>query len=488
MQLHPNDIGRHEEKKLLETKQLIGLGYMDPANRQLKQFKSEMTVGDIVLIRSGETVIALTEVIGELIDIGENISNIDWFQFRRKVKVLEFAEDTMLPFPKPMGTLQKSIGKKTKTYQYIKNWHNKIIQRNYNQKDLVNNEYKIKSTYIKNYKVLKDITFNFTDEDNTPLPIIVIAGKNGVGKTTVLEYLSKNTINDGDYIEIFKTRNPIGLEEWETNKNIIVETLKIEKGTSGILEKVKEYNDSVQYITVGINEVNDLEKLIIEYTNKMLRILRKGLNEVEDELKKSIKNIFNDLDLTFSFSTIDADDNIFFKNSQNEEFSINQLSTGEKTLLSKVLYLYLKDIKNKVILIDEPELSLHPSWQAKVLKIYEAFAKKNNNQIILATHSPHIINSAKNKYIRVLKQIDGKIEIINDLKAYGRDINSVLFDVMGEVPQRPKEFITKIDSLYNEIDQENFKAAKEKLNELILSFGLNDSTIIEAKMLIEINE
>ncbi len=33
-----------------------------------------------------------------------------------------------------------------------------------------------------------------------------------------------------------------------------------------------------------------------------------------------------------------------------------------------------------------------------------------------------------------------------------------------------------------------FKLAKEKLNELILSFGLNDSTIIEAKMIIEMNE
>jgi predicted ATP-dependent endonuclease of OLD family len=41
------------------------------------------------------------------------------------------------------------------------------------------------------------------------------------------------------------------------------------------------------------------------------------------------------------------------------------------TLLTKVLYLYLSEIKNQVILIDEPEMSLHPNWQNSILELYD---------------------------------------------------------------------------------------------------------------------
>jgi ABC-type glutathione transport system ATPase component len=152
-----------------------------------------------------------------------------------------------------------------------------------------------------------------------------------------------------------------------------------------------------------------------------------------------------------------------------------------------MLYLHLKEPKNKLILVDEPETSLHPSWQNKILKFYENFAKVNNNQIIIATHSPNIIGSSQNRYLRVLrKDIDGKIESISGLKAHGRDINSILFDVMGEVKYRPKEFDNKIDKLHIAIDDRKIDEAKEQLEELKKDYGEDDTVIIEAEMLISI--
>jgi len=110
-----------------------------------------------------------------------------------------------------------------------------------------------------------------------------------------------------------------------------------------------------------------------------------------------------------------------------------------------VLYLYFKDYKDKVILIDEPELSLHPSWQNRVLKIYENFAKQNDCQIIIATHSPHIIGSAKNEYLRILrKNEEGNIEVVDNSIAYGRDIEWVLEEVMGIQYTREKSIFNKL--------------------------------------------
>jgi len=194
--------------------------------------------------------------------------------------------------------------------------------------------------------------------------------------------------------------------------------------------------------------------------------------------------------ITFTIEDIDIvvrdNEKVIFKNSSGATFDIGELSTGEKTLLSKVLYLYFKDYKDKVILIDEPELSLHPSWQNRVLKIYENFAKISDCQIIIATHSPHIIGSAKNEYLRILKKNnEGKVEVIKDLKAEGRDINSILFDVMGEVAYRPREFDDKIDRLHIAIDDKKFDEANQRLEELKLSYGENDAVVMEAQMLID---
>nr|MCH9741190.1 ATP-binding protein [Campylobacterota bacterium] len=170
--------------------------------------------------------------------------------------------------------------------------------------------------------------------------------------------------------------------------------------------------------------------------------------------------------------------NLFFKNKQGVRFSIDDLSTGEKTLLSKVLYLFFQGYKDKVILIDEPELSLHPSWQNKVLKIYENFAIKNNCQIIIATHSPHIIGSAKNEYIRILrKNEDGNIEVINDVKAYGRDIEWVL-EEMGVEDTRLPKIVKRFDEIQKLINNEEFDKADEALDKLEYVIGDNDKDIL----------
>jgi predicted ATP-binding protein involved in virulence len=146
--------------------------------------------------------------------------------------------------------------------------------------------------------------------------------------------------------------------------------------------------------------------------------------------------------------------------------------------MSKVLYLYLEDIKDKVILIDEPELSLHPSWQNRVLKIYENFAIKNNCQIIIATHSPHIIGSAKNEYLRFLRKDDeGKIEVVDNITAYGRDIEWILEEMGVEETRLPK--ITKrFEEIQELINNGEFDKADEALDKLEYVIGDNDKGIL----------
>ena len=72
----------------------------------------------------------------------------------------------------------------------------------------------------------------------------------------------------------------------------------------------------------------------------------------------------------------------------SDVISLEQLSSGEKQLLLILLKVFLQEKKPAILLMDEPEVSLHISWQQQLL---DALRRLNENcQIILSTHSPSI--------------------------------------------------------------------------------------------------
>ena len=71
---------------------------------------------------------------------------------------------------------------------------------------------------------------------------------------------------------------------------------------------------------------------------------------------------------------------------------MNQLSSGEQhevVLLYELIFNVKPDI---LVLIDEPEISLHITWQKEFLNDLLRIIKIQNIQVLIATHSPSIIN------------------------------------------------------------------------------------------------
>ena len=78
-------------------------------------------------------------------------------------------------------------------------------------------------------------------------------------------------------------------------------------------------------------------------------------------------------------------------NSDGSQLDLEMLSSGEQHELVILYELLFRIPGNSLILIDEPELSLHVAWQAQFLKDLETMATLSNFHAILATHSPEII-------------------------------------------------------------------------------------------------
>ncbi|MFZ2969453.1 MAG: AAA family ATPase [Sulfuricurvum sp.] len=485
MQLHPNDQGWGREKELLSLKpSVIGLGDWKAGKSQILSFNHEMQIDDIVLIKHGAQPIALVKVIGEVIDTNKVIKRVEndfnplaWFCYRREVKVLGYAPENSHDFPSPRGALKKAKNPSTPTYQYIAKWHQKVSPDFfYNHEGM-----KIKKLYIQKHKVFEEFTINLEDTNSLPLPIVVIAGINGSGKTTLLEYMKnfaqiieKQDTNKST-VEFTMNNTSMKLNYLNATELKMIGAAQVKRDTS---EK-KSYEENIGYFSTSENLTN-LKEFITEYLEQKVWAEQMNVADAYHELQEKINSIFEELDLAITFDQIKKEDKetiIFFKNEKGERFSIDDISTGEKTLLSKVLYLYLKEINNKVILIDEPELSLHPAWQNRVLKLYENFAIKNNCQIIIATHSPHIIGSAKNESIRVLqKNREGKMEALDHFsQSYGLEFHKILTEIMGVEYLRTPEVAEKLATLKKMIAQNHFDTSEfqEKWQELEEIFGEN---------------
>jgi predicted ATPase len=73
---------------------------------------------------------------------------------------------------------------------------------------------------------------------------------------------------------------------------------------------------------------------------------------------------------------------------------VQNASSGELSPISSLLFLTAEVESNSIVLIDEPENSLHPGWQrAYVDKVLAALTYRNVS-VIIATHSPLLVTGA----------------------------------------------------------------------------------------------
>jgi hypothetical protein len=80
--------------------------------------------------------------------------------------------------------------------------------------------------------------------------------------------------------------------------------------------------------------------------------------------------------------------------SKGREHGLDRLSSGEKNLVQLFLRIGAHCTRNSIILIDEPEIHLHPNWQKRLMKQLREFAQEHPGiTIILATHSIEMLRA-----------------------------------------------------------------------------------------------
>lgn len=202
MQLHPDDIYWSKEKELLKKHSLIGLG-KSKTNSSFINFES-MKINDIVLIRRGSIPIALVQVNDDLEEINDNKDenlHLDWFKYRRKVVVLQYATDNIEKFPNTRGTLTLAKDTSSLSYKYILDWYNSIPRKR-------NNPIKIPNTILIKEappsfnveSISESLSRIITKKPDESGMMVGIFGKWGRGKTYLFNKIWESiSSNDDSY-------------------------------------------------------------------------------------------------------------------------------------------------------------------------------------------------------------------------------------------------------------------------------------------------
>lgn len=236
----------------------------------------------------------------------------------------------------------------------------------------------------------------------------IISGINGSGKSTLLQAVS-NTLTNGEHLNPYKPIKSITIE-FENGEIITVngdnsskEILKMSN-----IDVVSTFDSSV-IVMEAVQKLTDnkvkteldwsLYKIMDRYLKyqlfigkRAIELLTQGLPTEEFKTLAKQKEIFFDLlDLAFkdSHKTVIRDrDELVFR-MQDLELTPYQLSSGEKQLIIILTLVLTQKREPYVLVMDEPEISLHFEWQKTLL---DNILKLNPNvQVIASTHSPALI-------------------------------------------------------------------------------------------------
>jgi len=136
---------------------------------------------------------------------------------------------------------------------------------------------------------------------------------------------------------------------------------------------------------------------------------------------KAFDNFFENKIKYSKIENNSAEKIILFKK-YGRDISIDNLSTGEKQIVFRGAFLLrnLQKMKRGTIFIDEPELSMHPKWERKILQYYKDLFTEDGelkSQLFIATHSEYVLKEAlsqnkenENNLVIVLKDNVGQIK------------------------------------------------------------------------------
>ena len=415
----------------------------------------KLTINNIGKLKNAEVVIdGITVITGEN-DTGKStVGKVLWSVFNSFYKVYEQIEKERIDFVNEqiysyVRNLDKSDNVKKKTLDMaidiIQNYS--IYYRNEeNIKNYITEKFK-ENNYFVDAKVIEELTGDL---------YVVL----GIKSIEIISSIIEQKLSTEFHDEI-KNKNTESQEETSVElciRNKIL-NFNIEEGINVAGEFVENLKGDIDDFDLATEAVfidnpfiiDDIEN-IFEQKKKNYRqhlVSKLYYNRNENTVKKmyvneKLEKIYKKLNSIASGKITIKNLDVYYKDSKME-INAKNLSTGLKTFaIIKMLLQNGTLEENGTIILDEPEIHLHPEWQLKFAELIVLLQKEFGMHILLTTHSPYFLNAIE--VFSERHKIDDKCKYY---VAENEGNSSIIKDVTGNTREIYRKLARPIQDLEN---------------------------------------
>ena len=270
-------------------------------------------------------------------------------------------------------------------------------------------------------------------------------------------------ISDKEIIKVIVSR--IMNKEFHNQINAIFSREKMNIGEISLKIKDKEID-----LKIENNEISDVQNYFLinketmyidnpfildsydfedenHQTHLATNVFSENENSVISEIKvkKKLNNIYQKLNSVLSGEILENKNFKFVYRKNGEDIDLKNLSTGLKTFaIIKMLLQNGTLEENGTIILDEPEIHLHPEWQLKFAELIVLLQREFGMHILLTTHSPYFLNAIE--VFSERHKIDDKCKYY---VAENEGNSSIIKDVTGNTREIYRKLARPIQDLEN---------------------------------------
>jgi ABC-type molybdenum transport system ATPase subunit/photorepair protein PhrA len=310
-----------------------------------------------------------------------------------------------------------------------------------------------------------ELSFEVLPESSPPTNIHVLIGRNGVGKTHLINNMIDSLISTGNNSKQF---GQFATDELPDNQALFVNLVSVTFSAFDETEPKPEQIDKTKgilYFYIGLKrlQIRNEQKAVPKSTTILKNEFLKSLNACKIAPKyEQWKDAITMLESDTNFKDSEVKDLIDLS-SDSEEFKemgsnvFRRLSSGHKIVLLTITRLIETVQERTLILIDEPEAHLHPPLLAAFIRAISELLLKTNGVAIIATHSPVILQEVPKSCVWKLRR--SGVEIVVErpvIETFGENVGILTSDVFGlEVTKagfyKMLEDVVKGNRTYDEI-------------------------------------
>lgn len=308
--------------------------------------------------------------------------------------------------------------------EYLKKCNEKISDSIKEITDWIINNLQYQIVYYPTYRRFEDY-FMMPERKKRRLSI---SRAEGYERSIIVSHIGMQDVDEKICETLYRIENEYNRSSAELNLACFKGILKHDFNQEIELSEQKADPEYVETVFSSINSSAFLGEDILQVKEKLLNILEK--DTISEEYDKIVVYFYNMLVQRFEELKIKEErlerfiyacnkylsnkhfeyDSMRFNYSikvethtgERKNMKIEQLSSGEKQIVALFCYLYLYDSTDKLIIIDEPELSLSVEWQERILEDIEQVA--TCKALIVATQSPFVYDNSLRKYARGIEE------------------------------------------------------------------------------------